>query len=90
MLGCPSTTTNFHGFCRLSRNLTSFLRWTERRYLFLGQYKFECSIALTIPTTTGIAVRTLKANYEVKDDLTSLVFSPSKFYYQSIMNLSEL
>ena len=42
--------------------------------LFFKQYKFECFIEIgPFPTLTGMAVRTLKAKYEAKDDLTSCV-----------------
>jgi fatty acid synthase subunit alpha len=66
------------------------VRWIETQDLFFQRYKFERFIEIgPSPTLTGMAVRTLKAKYETKDDSTSLVrrvFCASKdqkeLYYQ--------
>jgi 3-oxoacyl-ACP reductase-like protein len=66
------------------------VRWIETQDLFFEQYKFERFIEIgPSPTLTGMAVRTLKAKYEAKDDSTSRVrrvFCASKdqkdIYYQ--------
>ena len=74
----------------LSYQFASPVRWIETQDLFFQQYKFERFIEIgPSPTLTGMAVRTLKAKYEIKDDSTSLVrrvFCASKdqkeIYYQ--------
>ena len=74
----------------LSYQFASPVRWIETQDLFFQQYKFERFIEIgPSPTLTGMAVRTLKAKYETKDDSTSLVrrvFCASKdqkeIYYQ--------
>jgi fatty acid synthase subunit alpha, fungi type len=74
----------------LSYQFASPVRWIKTQDLFFGQYKFERFIEIgPSPTLTGMAVRTLKARYEAKDDSTSLVrrvFCASKhqkeIYYQ--------
>ncbi|KAH9973580.1 hypothetical protein BGW80DRAFT_1252123 [Lactifluus volemus] len=58
----------------LSYQFASPLRWIETQNLFFGQYRFERFIEIGPSLTlTGMAVRTLKAKYEAKDDLTSVV-----------------
>jgi malonyl CoA-acyl carrier protein transacylase len=58
----------------LSYQFASPVRWIETQDLFFEQYKFERFIEIgPSPTLTGMAVRTLKAKYEVKDDSTSHV-----------------
>jgi fatty acid synthase subunit alpha, fungi type len=58
----------------LSYQFASPVRWIETQDLFSGQYRFERFIEIgPSPTLTGMAVRTLKAKYEAKDDLTSVV-----------------
>lgn len=74
----------------LSYQFASPVRWIETQDLFFEQYKFERFIEIgPSPTLTGMAVRTLKAKYEAKDDSTSRVrrvFCASKdqkeIYYQ--------
>lgn len=74
----------------LSYQFASPVRWIETQDLFFQRYKFERFIEIgPSPTLTGMAVRTLKAKYETKDDSTSLVrrvFCASKdqkeIYYQ--------
>ena len=74
----------------LSYQFASPVRWIETQDLFFGQYKFERFVEIgPSPTLTGMAVRTLKAKYEAKDDSTGLVrrvFCGSKdqkeIYYQ--------
>jgi len=64
----------------------------ETQNLFFEQYKFECFIEIgPSQTLTGMAIHTLKAKYEAKDDSTSRVhriFCASKdrkeIYYQFI------
>ena len=74
----------------LSYQFASPVRWIETQDLFFEEYKFERFIEIgPSPTLTGMAVRTLKAKYETKDDSTSCVrrvFCASKdqkeIYYQ--------
>lgn len=74
----------------LSYQFASPVRWIETQDLFFEQYKFERFVEIgPSPTLTGMAVRTLKAKYEAKDDSISLarrVFCVSKdqkeIYYQ--------
>ncbi|KAF8271214.1 fatty acid synthase [Lactarius quietus] len=62
----------------LSYQFASPVRWIETQDLFFQQYKFERFIEIgPSPTLTGMAVRTLKAKYETKDDSTSV-----EIYYQ--------
>ena len=74
----------------LSYQFASSVRWIETQDLFFEQYKFERFIEVgPSPTLAGMAVRTLKAKYEAKDDSTGQVrriFCASKdqkeIYYQ--------
>jgi fatty acid synthase subunit alpha, fungi type len=66
------------------------VRWIETQDLFVEKYKFERFTEVgPYPTLVGMAIRTLKARYETKDDSTGhfrRVFCASKdekeIYYQ--------
>jgi Fatty acid synthase type I helical domain len=66
------------------------VRWIETQDLLFTNYKFERLIELgPSPTPTGMTTRTLKAKYEVSDDLISLTRviychakNPKEIYYQ--------
>ena len=74
----------------LSYQFASSVRWIETQDLFFEQYKFEHFIKVgPSPTLAGMAVHTLKAKYETKDDSAGCVhhiFCASKdqkdIYYQ--------
>ena len=74
----------------LSYQFASSVRWIETQDLFFEQYKFERFIEVgPLPTLAGMAVHTLKAKYEAKDNSTGQVhhiFCASKdqkeIYYQ--------
>ncbi|KAI0264369.1 fatty acid synthase [Gloeopeniophorella convolvens] len=58
----------------LSYQFASPVRWIETQDLFFAKYKFERFIEIgPSPTLSGMASRTLKAKYELKDDSTGLV-----------------